>query len=433
MILTRRRVLTLAGGIPTSQGLSAFVPTASARQTVSPVPQDDRSTLRRIARVIQEYDDQGDHRTGTDTDYRSARWLAKHAALAGHRATLEPFRLMRVDPGPSYVQAGERRVDGLPMFDGAFTSERGVVGRLGAAGGATEIGLFVANLMAIAAEAAPIEELRRSRKHTGLIVVTRAARPGLCPINARHFTEPFGPPVLQVSSEEEEWLTQAASRQLEITLVVQATRTAAEASNVVAQVNGTDADLPPLVVLTPRSSWWNSAAERGGGLACWLEAMRAVRAGGQTRSILFLATSGHELGHLGLEQFLARRASIGKQAFAWMLFGANIGAAHGAQRMSRLQASDDELERLADEAMTRAGTKVDGKLPRGAVPNGEVRNIHERGGRYLSLGGTNPYFHNPGDRWPLTVDIKAVERYSKAFADLITVLAQRKQLSAGAV
>ena len=83
--------------------------------------------------------------------------------------------------------------------------------------------------------------------------------------------------------------------------------------------------------------------------------------------------------------------------------------------------------------MTRAGTKVDGKLPRGAGPNGEVRNIHERGGRYLSLGGTNPYFHNPGDRWPLTVDIKAVERYSKAFADLITVLAQRKQPSAGAV
>jgi hypothetical protein len=196
---------------------------------------------------------------------------------------------------------------------------------------------------------------------------------------------------LQVGSEEEEWLTQVARRQPEITLVVQASRTPAEAYNVVARVKGADAGLPPLVVWTPRSSWWNSAAERAGGLACWLEAMRAVRVGEQARTILFLATSGHELGHLGLEEFLARTPSLGKQAFAWVLFGANIGAAHGPKRTTRFQASDDEIERLADEAMTRAGTRVDEKLPQGAVPGGEVRNIHERGGRYLSLGGTNAY------------------------------------------
>ncbi len=229
MILSRRRLLTFAGGIPISQVVPAFIRNASAHQTDSPALQEDPATVRRIARVIQEYDDQGDHRTGTDIDYRSAQWLAKQAAQTGHRAALEPFRLMRMDPEPSYLQAGERRVDGLPMFDGALTSERGVVGRLGAAGGGTEIGLFVANLMAIVAEAEPIEELRRSNKHQGLIVVTRGLRPGLSPINARYFSEPFGPPVLQVSSEEEEWLTQAASRQQEIKLVVHATRTAAEA------------------------------------------------------------------------------------------------------------------------------------------------------------------------------------------------------------
>jgi hypothetical protein len=207
-------------------------------------------------------------------------------------------------------------------------------------------------------------------------------------------------------------------------LVIQATRTPTEAYNVVAQVKGSDAGLPPLVVWTPRSGWWNIASERGGGLACWLEAMRAVRRNKTARDIQFLATSGHELGHLGLEAFLARRQGLGKQAFAWVLFGANIGAAHGKQRMTRLQASDDEIERLADEAMARAGTGVDGKLARGAVPGGEVRNIHERGGRYLSLGGTNPYFHNPSDRWPSTVDVLAVERYAKAFADLIVMLAK---------
>ena len=78
---------------------------------------------------------------------------------------------------------------------------------------------------------------------------------------------------------------------------------------------------------------------------------------------------------------------------------------------------------MADEAMARAGTKVDRKRPRGSVPGGEVRNIHERGGRYVSVVGTNAYFHNPGERWPSAVDSIAVERYAKAFADMTVMLA----------
>ena len=155
---------------------------------------------------------------------------------------------------------------GLPLFDGSFTNERGLVGRLGNAGSEAEFGLVVADQVAISAEAEAIKDLRRSNTHGGLVVVTRGGRPGLCPINARHFSEPFGPPVLQVSSEEEEWLKDAAQRQQEMKAVVQVSRTPAEAHNVVAQVRGSDASLPPLVVWTPRSGWWNIAAERGAAL-----------------------------------------------------------------------------------------------------------------------------------------------------------------------
>ena len=48
--------------------------------------------------------------------------LANHAEQIGHHALLEPFRLMRVNPGSCYLQTSERRVGGLPMFDGAFTN-----------------------------------------------------------------------------------------------------------------------------------------------------------------------------------------------------------------------------------------------------------------------------------------------------------------------
>ena len=60
----------------------------------------------------------------------------------------------------------------------------------------------------------------------------------------------------------------------------------AQAFNVVAVVSRTDG-APPLVVMTPRSGWWSCASERGGGFACWLEIMRAVRDAGRSGMFVY--------------------------------------------------------------------------------------------------------------------------------------------------
>src|SRR5205085_9900985 len=101
------------------------------------------------------------------------------------------------------------------------------------------------------------------------------------------------------------------------------------AFNGVAAGPGTNKGAAPLVVMTPRSGWWNCASERGGGLACWLEIMRAARDAAPARDILFVASSGHELGHLGLDSFIERRPGLVSAARTWIHLGANIGAAHG--------------------------------------------------------------------------------------------------------
>jgi hypothetical protein len=374
----------------------------------------------RIASLIQQYDSQGEHRTGTVTDHLSARWLARQVKALGLRATLTRFPLSRVDLHACYIQTPERRIDGLPLFDGTFTDATGLTGKLGAAGDDADFGLTIADQRVIASEGEALRVLRQSGQHTALLVVTQGLRSGLTPMNARRFTEPFGIPVLQISSEETTWLTQAAQQRQALRLVIHATRTAAEASNVVVRYPGTDPALPPLVVMTPRSGWWQCAAERGGGIACWLEALRAVQMHGAARSIIFVASSGHELGHRGLEAFIARHPALPKRAHAWIHFGANIGTARDTNVL--LQTSDATLERLADAAMARAGTTVQRKHASGTVPGGEVRNIYERGGRYVSLIGSNAFFHHPGDRWPSEVDVMAVARYANAFAALIVAL-----------
>ncbi len=385
----------------------------SAREsTATDLPQ-------RAARVIREYDQQGIHRTGTNIDEQSARWLARQAQQCGVMPSLGPFTLNRVDPGSCYLQIGQRRIEGLPIFDGGFTDAGGVRGRIGLLESEAEIGLAEATPNA---EYAPAyAKMRREARHRAIVLVTRGARPGLSPINASHFNEPYGPPVLQVSSEELEWLKAQAEKRAAATFVAQVARTRARAVNVTAKIEGADASLAPLVVMTPRSGWWQCASERGGGLVCWLEVMRALAAARPARDCLFVASSGHELGHLGLDHFIEQRRALVRDAHVWLHLGANIGAA--IEPGHRVQTSSEEFDQLTVAAMKAESAKVDELMPRGFVPYGEAGNIHRGGGRYISMVGRNGLFHHRGDRWPEAVDVAAVARYAAAFVRVATALA----------
>ena len=416
--LTRGQFLRLVLGASAclTSDLRAALP-----ESIVAGPADGQSTSpnlgsaeARISRVISAYDSQGIHRTGTDTDAASAQWLAEQARQAGATTTLEAFSLDRVDVRAAYVESDGRRIEGLPFFDGTFTDDRGLIGTLGAPDGRRPFALVTLNAAAIGTEGQSLDEIRRADRFKAIIAVTQGAHAGLSPSNARMFTSPYGVPVLQVGSEEAAWLEQRVQQQREVRFVAHATRIRGQASNVVASVAGRQPELAPIVVMTPRSGWWQCAGERGGGIACWLEIMRAAAATSR-RPVTFVASSGHELGHLGLDAFIDRRPGLIKTAAAWIHLGANIGAAGGG---ARLQASDDQIEGIANAALIKAAASVQQRVPRGTVPGGEARNIHVGGGRYISLLGSSPFFHSPADRWPTAVDTAAVARFAAAFADI---------------
>lgn len=400
---------------------------------------------QRILGLIQAYEKQGFHRTGTAVDRASGNWLFDEVRQGGLTPSRERFSLDRVDPLSAWLIAGDRRIEGLPLFDGAFTDERGVRGRLGSLAGDAEIGLTEA--VPNAAGAGPLGDARRKGGHKAIVCMTRGGRPGLCPNNADFFLQPFGPPVLQVASENATWLAEAARQGVEVQVIVHAKRTPAEAFNVIARVTGADPALPPLVVMTPRSGWYWCASERGGGIACWLELMRVMREARTARDVLFVASSGHELGHLGINAFVDRRPGIVQKSVGWMHFGANIGAAIGPDNALRptddqskglppsaslprangntVQASDDALENMLGQAMTSAGVSIDVRNPRGTIPGGEAEVVHRGGGRYVSVIGRNALFHNPEDRGPQVVDARAIAAFVDAFAIIAKTLAGR--------
>jgi hypothetical protein len=199
-----------------------------------------------------------------------------------------------------------------------------------------------------------------------------------------------------------------------------------EVFNVTAKIDGILPDLEPLVVMTPRSGWWNCASERGGGIAVWLEMLRELTNMKPERSVFFLASTGHELGHYGLDHYLAERKGLVGRAAAWIHLGANFGAAVGSKPV--LQVSDQKLHRLALEAIDAAGMRPLNVRPVGTPPKGEARNIHEAGGRYISLVGSNGLFHHPQDRWPSAVDLDAVMQFTDAFARIAKELVRAQEL-----
>ena len=401
--MTRRDWLTLAG-------LGAL---AGARGVVgNEVATPD--AVQRIANVIREYEAQGFHRTGTRVDNASGDWLAEEVGRAGVRATLEPFALNRVDPVTCTLTIGDRRVEGLPLFDGAFTSAAGIDGKLG-----TDIAVTETAVNAAARGA--LGDLRRSGRYRAIVAVTKGRTPGLCPSNADAFLNPFGPPVLQVSSEEGEWLAEQARSGASARLVACVDRVAATANNVTAEVVGTRPALAPLVVMTPRSGWYACSSERGGGIACWLEVMRALAATPAQRSVLLVASSGHELGHLGIDAYIARRSGIVGDAIAWVHLGANIGAA--TDKTTLLQAADDEIDAAATGALKSVGIDVSMRAPRDIVPAGEAEAVHRGGGRYVSFIGGNALFHHVDDVGAGATDPVAIAKFAVALTALTRALA----------
>jgi hypothetical protein len=370
---------------------------------------------------LSAWDSQGAHRTGTTGDEAGALWLAHEAAGLGVEVTTELFELDRLDPVACYLELDGERIPAVPAFDASPTGGDGLTGTLSLGG--HDQAILVATLPPQSVYSGEYERLRRDTAHRALVIVCSGARPGMALLNAERFRHPHGAPTIHVSSEASEVVLAGASRAAPSRVVAESRYVPATACNVVVAISGSKRSSPPVLVMTPRSSWWQSTAERGGGLVCWLESLRALIAAPPTCDVIFTANSGHELGHLGLDDFIARRPGwerpISEGGATWIHFGANIGAADGELS---LQSASDDLRQLTAAELVRAGRAPDVVAPKTLVPSGETRDIHGAGGRYVTLVGTNPLFHLPQDRWPHAVDIEAVTRVAAAAASLVVKL-----------
>jgi len=355
----------------------------------------------RIANIIAAYSAQGIHRTGTDIDKASAHWLANEVEKIGLTPALFSFEFDRFVFESATIAVGDTVIEGIPCYDCPPQSST-ATGQLATSDGDGDI--FVVTKQSHVY----LNELRNNSSCQALVLVTPAHMPagGIALLNAEQFRNPIGIPVLQVSNEQGTLLQQLSAAGNEATLSIAASTETATGINVGTTIVGRQPELAPLVVMTPRSSWWRSASERGGGISGWLEIMRLLHARGSDRDVIFTANTGHELGHTGYDYFVAEHPDLESAAHAWLHLGANFAAKDGNVR---LQYSDDEIQILAQTAATIAGVREYDEVL-GRRPGGEAREVYDAGGRYLSILGGNPLFHHPEDVWPEAVDLDKAAR-----------------------
>lgn len=372
---------------------------------------------QRAEAIIREYEEQGWHRTGTDVDLRSAEWLAALVREAGLEPELAPIDLDRIEIFDSHLDVDGRRIEGVPLFDGAYTDAVGIQGTLTAEADARDSSHIV--VMRTPANGIP-EELSAIRRGNAdaIVAITDVETPGLALLNAPDFLAPHGPPVLQVSNEDRDWLVAAAGRGANAQLVTHVRRVRTQAFNVLA-TSGTGPFV--LGVNTPRSGWWQCASERGGGIVCWLETMRAVVAAQLPVNVFFSATTGHELGFLGFDRLLAERADV-RGMPRWIHYGASIGCASATK--GRLMASDLATAERAESLITQHGGRPLERTT-GAAGGGEMKAARAHGAScWVAFTNENKHFHMTSDRIETNVSIPGVVAYARAFSELTTSYAR---------
>lgn len=364
---------------------------------------------------IRAYEEMGDHRTGREADNLTTLWMMEELREVGVDADWQTWRFPRVEIHEASIRFGGWDIPGVPTYDCSFTDHRGVTGVLRKDNGP---GIVVwefgpDNQDRMAAGIYSSFELARQDGADGIILVMGDPEGQPVLRNAERPLDPIELPVLQVAPVDAGPILDAIGS--EATMIVDGGRVDAPAHNVTATIPGTDPDAAPVVLMTPKSGWYTCAAERGGGIAVWIEVAGRIAANPGRRTLNLVASSGHELHHLGLDHYISELGAAAHDVHAWMHLGASIGSKNGQPRFA---ASDEELFNVTAEALEQRGLERE-PFPVGNSGFGEARNIGEIGGRFASFLGGHPYFHSPQDTYDHCIDPESLASHTDAAEQIV--------------
>jgi len=184
-----------------------------------------------------------------------------------------------------------------------------------------------------------------------------------------------------------------------------------------------------IVVSTPRSGWYGCAAERGGGIAAWLDLARNIPRMLPDHDIAFLCNSGHEYENLGVKESLKATAPKPEKTHFWLHLGANLAARdwhEGLFGLSPLPGTDSQRYLVVSPPLLAPARRLfkglaglEGPYPSDKLSAGELTAIIAAG--YPSVAGVFGVhrFHHVADDDERCIDASSVADTTEAFRNLL--------------
>jgi hypothetical protein len=361
----------------------------------------------------------GEHRTATDVDLRTSQWLAGELRAAGLQATFQTFGLRQFFLRQSRLSVGNKPIRCFPLWYPRATGSspvnaplvvhdksarlQSLQGKIAvvkfpfAAGPAITEGSGHAAIIQAAAKAGAL----------AVVAITEGATKEIIALNSPAGAEPWPIPVVLAGERDEAALTSAAASGERASLLLDGNDDHdARARNVIARL---DRGKDLIVVSTPQSGWFRCAAERGPGIALFLGLARWASRRPSGSSFLFVSTSGHELGGLGMRAFQKELAPPPNRVLCWLHLGAGIAAyswEESATGWKRLQEPDPGRYLMTSPDLVPLLTTTFAGLP-GLTPAtgravGEFEFMIKAGYRTFGIAAGHRFHHTPADSPEMT-------------------------------
>jgi hypothetical protein len=406
--------------------------------------QGDPLAGARLYADLVRYCEFGDHRTATDADHRTSRWLADQLQAAGVRARLSPWSHQQFFLTRHRLEVNGREIESFPLWWPVSTGREAVRGALapyrrdgarraleGRTGFVSVPPVGGASITAGNGIGEAVTGAARQGA-VALVIVTQSPTGELVALNAMSGLRAWPIPVLLAGQKDEARLREAAAAgALASVLIDGRLDYTAQAFEVIGTL---DRGPARIVVSTPSSGWFQCAGERGPGIALWLALARWAAANDRETSYTFVASSGHEMEAVGIRHFLGHDAPPPDAVRTWLHLGAGIATydfEFGAGGASRLPRPNPARRLMTNQTPLMPVLEANFGGPLGVrpslsdAPGGEMIAMAAEGYNVWGFAGGSAFHHMPGDT-PQVTGPELLEPVARALARTLEQIATLK-------
>jgi hypothetical protein len=395
-------------------GLAVSSPSVPAVKTSHSAPPSGRANLESI---LERYGSFGDKASGGTGDTASGVWLEETLAGMGYDCHRQSIDVPFFEVKQATLACGTAHATVIPQAIVAPTGPNGLTAPLREANAhdlSGSIALIVLPFkrwvgLADPQIAKPMNDAIQ-RGAAGIVMITTGPTREAIALNVSAKHSAIQQPIAILAPKDAEPFLAAAGQSTLATLTLDGRGGSFErrpAFNLIAKLDRGVAQT--LIISTPRSGWFNCAAERGSGLAVWLSLAQWLSRSPPEVNVELLATSGHEYDYLGGELYLKEAAPRPSCTKLWVHIGASAAArdwhelgpsllplpSPDAQRV--LTATAEQLDRTRDAFQGITGLEAT-YLADVSMAGGELVNVLSAGYRSaIGLYGIHRFFHTRGD------------------------------------